>query len=53
MSKLALRKRRKNVALRHTIIINDYAGMLGAMTPAQRTAFVTRELRRYLRRVKK
>ena len=53
MSNVAMRSRRKRTKAMCTIEIEDYSGILKAMTQVQRTAYVTRLLRQYLRRVKK
>lgn len=53
MSNVAMRSRRKRTKAMCTIAIDDSPGILTAMTPTQRTAYVTALIRRYLRKVKK
>lgn len=53
MSSVAMRSRRKRTKAMCTIAIDDSTGVLKAMSPVQRTAYVTALIRRYLRRIKK
>lgn len=47
------RKRRLTVKLRHSVSFNDPTGILENMTAAERTAYVTRLLRQYIKKAKK
>ena len=46
---MKLRQRRKQVKFRPVVILNDVGGILDNMTSAQRTAYVTRLLRKFIR----